>query len=341
MADEKRDIVKYDNDFTLSTNFNRLSKVQQAIFFTGVSYLVKQRSTHVVISADDIKQKANLVGNAYTKKKYYEIIHGIEEIVLHTIFRVRAEGKEWRGVLFDTFALDDATGDFEMFLNPHASRYFFDIPGSFSLYELEAFLSLRSKFAQILFREFLARYAGSWTPSVADLVNCFKLDIDNKGKTRTEKATKTAVANFVGRLDKYIDDVRSTGYFINISYTVNHKPGRGSPVESISFKFDRSNKKALELKGKKKWEPPKPVIEEKKHERQEFVTNGDGHFVVNRTVEVEKIQKKCPICHAGLLTHKISNGKIIEFCENNERWGLGTKSCQYCRFIDQSDKTNE
>ena len=142
----KNNLVKYKNDFVLSANFNQLSSVQQDIFFSAVSFLCRDKAAHIVIPSNVIKVRANLTDKKYTRSAYYRLLHGLEEIILKTIFTVHSDGKEWKGSLFDTFAIDDNTGDFEMFLNPHAVHFFFQIPGPFSQFELQAFMGLKSKY---------------------------------------------------------------------------------------------------------------------------------------------------------------------------------------------------
>lgn len=335
-ADEKS-LVKYDNDFVLSTNFNRLSKIQQDIFFTGISFLVENKSTHVVLDARSIKRRAGLTNFGYTTKQYFDILHGLEDVILSTQFLVRSNGKEWRGVLFNTFAVDETTGDFEMFLNPHAAKYFFNIPGAFSLYELTVFLQLHSRFEQILFREFLAHYPNFWKLSYEDIINVFNLNLPDNNLKRT----KQRVANFLNRLrSTYLPHVEETGYFRNITVDIHRKHTRGNPIDFITFSYERNEDKGRALQNPiTHYSTRRRVYIKKKHSTPNFNTDGFGEVKVKLKESVELVPKLCPLCKAPLLqSFSKDNNKPYYYCENNKTWGLGLKSCEYFHWKSNEDK---
>ena len=285
----KNNLVKYDNDFILSSNCNQLSSAQQDIFFSAVSFLSRNKTEHIILPAAVIKKRANLVDKKYAKASYYKILHGLEEIILKTIFTVHCDGKEWKGTLFDTFAIDDKTGDFEMFLNPHAAHFFFQIPGPFSQFELQAFIGLNSKYAKNLFRVLIAKYNGRWNPEVEELINVFGLK------------NKTQLSMLTFRMPKYIDEILQTGYFEYIKYkTVRDDTKHGRPLKLINFEFNLNPKKKNELRQLSRWWGEQQLSDDEKsyicQSLNELDNQNPNAAKPEDNSESNEVDLRCPIC---------------------------------------------
>lgn len=281
----KNNLVKYKNDFVLSANFNQLSSVQQDIFFSAVSFLCRDKAAHIVIPSNVIKVRANLTDKKYTRSVYYRLLHGLEEIILKTIFTVHSDGKEWKGSLFDTFAIDDNTGDFEMFLNPHAVHFFFQIPGPFSQFELQAFMGLKSKYSKNLFRMLIAKYNGRWNPDTNELIEVFGLK------------NKNALSTLTHRMPVYIEDIKKTGYFEYIDFkTVRDDSKHGRPLKSVNFRFNANVKKRNELRDLSRWWGEQKLSADE----QSYIPKNAVDFADDNEDEVigEKIEFRCPVCNA-------------------------------------------
>lgn len=328
--EEKNNLVKYDNDFVLSSNFNSLSSVQQDIFFSAVSFLCRDKTDHIVIPAAIIKARANLTDKKYTRTAYYTLLHGLEDIILKTIFTVHADGKEWKGSLFDTFAIDDESGDFEIFLNPHASHFFFSIPGPYSQFELQALLMLKSKYSKNLFRMLIAKYGGKWHPTAENLIEVF--DLKNK----------RALSLMVHRLPKYIEDIKKTGYFENIKFsTVYDDKRQGRPLKSILFQFSGSQNKRNELRELSHWWGEQELsVEEQSYMLEGSQDNKPTENIeesVNKTVnarEITDIDLKCPIC--GSMFKKSYNPK-----SGTDFWGHRDYAYSNCCYAKKTFDTVE
>ncbi len=333
----KNNLVKYDNDFVLSSNFNQLSSVQQDIFFSAVSFLCRDKTAHVVIPSSVIKARANLTDKKYTKSAYYNLLHGLEDVILKTFFTVHSEGKEWRGSLFDTFAIDDKTGDFEMFLNPHAANFFFQIPGPFSQFELQTLLGLKSKYAKNMFRMLLAHYNGRWNPSTEELISTFGLK--NRG----------ALSAFSHRIPKYVDDIKKTGYFSEIKHIVvrdDTKPGR--PMTLIEFEFRMNPNKRNELSDLSRWWGNQKLSNtEKSYILPSQSTKTESSIIENKTAGTDITEKtkisepmdvmmepglKCPIC--GSKFKKSHNPK-----SGTDFWGHADYSHSDCCYAKKTFDT--
>lgn len=278
-------LVKYDNDFILTSRFNQLSSVQQDIFFSAVSFLCRNKATHVVIPASVIKERANLMDKNYTRDAYYALLHDLEDIILQTIFFAHFNGEEWKGSLFNTFAINDKTGDFKMFLNPNAAHYFFQIPGPFSRFELQAFMRLNSKYAKNLFRVLLAKYNGIWNPDSEELIATFGLK------------SKKQIPTLLHRMDKYIEEIKNTGYFTDITFTIlRDNTRRGRPLKSVHFEFIFSLKKRAEIKDiSRSWADKELSFAEKSYTQEDDGLPQIG-LEQKKNKETGEILPVCPYC---------------------------------------------
>lgn len=321
---ERNNLVKYDNDFILSSNFNQLTSVQQDIFFSAVSFLCRDKTEHIVIPASVIKTRANLTDKKYKRSAYYKLLHGLEEVILKTVFTVHSDGKEWRGTLFDTFSIDDNTGDFEMYLNPHAAHFFFQIPGPFSQFELQAFMGLTSKYSKNLFRVLIAKYNGRWNPDPEELVNVFGLK------------NRSAVSTLTHRMQQYIDDIMQTGYFDYIKFkTVRDDARHGRPLKFVKFEFNTNPKKRNELRKLSRWWGEQQLSAD---EKSYIVQNPDRlespQSDTNDESKDDEIELKCPICNAKYI--KSYNPK-----RQKDFWGhidyASSKCCYAKRTFDTID----
>lgn len=320
----KNNLVKYDNDFILSSNFNQLSSAQQDIFFSAVSFLSRNKKKHILLPSAEIKKRANLIDKKYSRASYYKLLHGLEEIILKTIFTVHCDGKEWKGTLFETFAIDDTTGDFEMFLNPHAAHFFFRIPGPFSQFELQAFIGLNSKYAKNLFRILIAKYNGRWNPDVEELIGVFGLK------------DKRAISMLTHRMPKYIDEIMKTEYFDYIRYkTVRDDTKHGRPLKSINFEFNPNPQKKDELRKLSRWWGEQQLSEDEKsyicQDPEELDVETQGSELEDNS-ESNEIDLKCPICGSKYI--KSHNPKL-----NKDFWGHFDYSHSDCYYAKKTFDT--
>lgn len=224
----KKKIVRYDNCLNRTFGLNRLSKSEINILFDVFQRMSDQRTDCIKLSATEIRREAELP-DAIRGKRYIKILSQLCSIMMHMEFHfIREDGAFVRGVLFPTFALSEDKQTLEVYTNPRAKPVFYDLTGNFSLFEFQQFLSLDSVYSKALFRYFIQHFDGSWSVSAEDLRQMLALD------------KKSTYANFLSRLETYLEEIRECGYFESVTVELIHARTRGSPIKEFVFHYKKN-----------------------------------------------------------------------------------------------------
>lgn len=227
-------IVKYDNEFNMTREFNRLSQTEQDIFFSITSEFTKTKNRSVIMTPKLVRSKAKL-DKAYRPSEIIRFIDGVSKKLSQITFSVRKDNKRILGSLFSLFIIDENTGETEVKLNSDFLNYFSNIPISFTQFELEQFVSLKSKYSKILFRYLLdlKNFTHNSTP---DDYKYWRVDFnDFKELMSFPKSYKSSVILDV--LEKSIAEISSTKYFKDLKVSREYGKGRGRPIKYILFTY--------------------------------------------------------------------------------------------------------
>lgn len=326
--EEKKDIVKYRNEFNL-TNLNKLDKIEQDILFTMCSRITKNKTLEAEMTFAELQKKAFLSERKYSLDKSYQKLSSLGDKIVKIIFTVSNENGFIKMPMFSLFSADGDKENISVRLNSEFAHYLFDIPEKigFSKFELEQFIFLKSKYAKTLFRFLLQNYKGKWIVGFND----FKAIMDfpkSYGNGRVLDYTK-----------KLFPEIESTGYFSDIEIDVTTFNKQGRPIKDIIFSYKINKEKALEVQGQQKLDY-EPVLEKKTIIEDKIIQHDISLPAIGkRTEKVIETQKKCPYCGSQVITRIVTGntenkGKRYEKCIKNDFSLYGNKKCGYYRFID-------
>lgn len=151
-----KDIVKYDNNFNL-TSLNELNAIEQDILFTFCSQLTKNQDLDARMTFAELREKAFLTQKHMTWADSIQSLESLGEKIVNLKFTYRIGSKFGVVPLFSEFYSEGETenewhdDDFIcVSLNPKFARFLYDIPEKigFTIFELQAFLSLKSKYSK-------------------------------------------------------------------------------------------------------------------------------------------------------------------------------------------------
>lgn len=229
----EKPIVKYDRRF--SNYFKAaysLSKIDADLFNTVLSIIRERKEVCTMILANDIIDRSRYLekkSRNFTIKKLIAYIDQMTDHVGGMYYLVHNEETDMdiKMYLFDSFGINQKTGDLTVILGKSFSRYFFDIEKQrpFTRYYLSNYLSLKSKYTKTLYRLFLDHYGG-FTIDITELFDI--LELNNSSTQRS----------FINRLPIYVKQIEGTGDFLlPIEFTVNKVPGKKRANQSITFSY--------------------------------------------------------------------------------------------------------
>lgn len=326
--EEKKDIVKYRNEFNL-TNLNKLDKIEQDILFTMCSRITKNKTLEAEMTFAELQKKAFLSERKYSLDKSYQKLSSLGDKIVKIIFTVSNENRFIKMPMFSLFSADGDKENISVRLNSEFAHYLFDIPEKigFSKFELEQFIFLKSKYAKTLFRFLLQNYKGKWIVGFND----FKAIMDfpkSYGNGRVLDYTK-----------KLFPEIESTGYFSDIEIDVTTFNKQGRPIKDIIFSYKINKEKALEAQGQMRLDY-EPVIETKEKLTTSVVSDPEELPHLETKKEIIKEEKKCPKCGAKIIQRRVSDerkesfGQLYEKCEKNDL-SLGVNKCNYFAWVDK------
>lgn len=318
----KKDLVKYNNEFNL-TDLNSLSKAEQDIFFSICSEFTKLKKEKIEISFFDLKKKAQMTDSLYTDTRFLSVVTSAMKKIGNIYFHVSTSSKEVYLHLFDGFELQKDENKFVILLGKEFRNYFYDIPDrlSFTQFELEAFLGLKSKYEKTLLRFLLQNFTGTWKLPFSDFRKIMGFP----------KSYPNGVIS--ARLDKIVKELNQTEIVSDLSYSLTHKAERGNPVKDISFSYFINKEKYLESQG----QMPlfSPVIETKTISETEIVQPVDGLPTLQQVQKTVAENKKCPKCGADVILKTDKQGRKYHCCKNSNYWFSG--ACRWMEYINDKN----
>lgn len=324
--EEKKDIVKYRNEFNL-TNLNKLDKIEQDILFTMCSRITKNKTLEAEMTFAELQEKAFLSERKYSLDKSIQKLSSLGDKIVKIIFTVSNENGFIKMPMFSLFSADGDKENISVRLNSEFATYLFDIPEKigFSKFELEQFVYLKSKYAKTLFRFLLQNYKGKWVISF----NNFR-EIMGFSKSY-------GVNTIIARIRKLLPEIEETGYFSNIEldYTTYNRQGR--PIKDIIFSYKINKEKALESQGQMRLDY-EPVIEKKEKIITKVVSDPEELPHLETKKETYTEEKKCPNCGSKVVKRRVSDqrketfGKLYEKCEKNDK---DNQQCKYFKWLDE------
>ena len=322
--EDKKDIVKYRNEFNL-TNLNKLDKIEQDILFTMCSRITKNKTLEAEMTFAELQKKAFLSERKYSLDKSYQKLSSLGDKIVKIIFTVSNENGFIKMPMFSLFSADGDKENISVRLNSEFAHYLFDIPEKigFSKFELEQFIFLKSKYAKTLFRFLLQNYKGKWIVGFND----FKAIMDfpkSYGNGRVLDYTK-----------KLFPEIESTGYFSDIEIDVTTFNKQGRPIKDVIFSYKINKEKALEAQGQTTLDY-EPVKEKKEIIEVETVQHDDGLPTLETVTKVIETEKKCPRCGGNLITKTKKDGGKYHCCTNSRYWKLGSADCDFYEDIEST-----
>lgn len=322
IMEDKKDIVKYRNEFNL-TNLNKLDKIEQDILFTMCSRITKNKTLKAEMTFAELQEKAFLSERKYSWDKSIQKLSSLGDKIVKIIFTVSNENGFIKMPMFSLFSADGDKENISVRLNSEFATYLFDIPEKigFSKFELEQFIFLKSKYAKTLFRFLLQNYKGKWVIGFNDFREIMDFP-KSYGNGRVLNYTK-----------KLLPEIEETGYFSNIEmdYTTSNKQGR--PIKDIIFSYKINKEKALEAQGQTTLDY-EPVKEKKEIIEVETVQHDDGLPTLETVTKVIETEKKCPRCGGNLITKTKKDGGKYHCCTNSRYWKLGSADCDFYENIE-------
>lgn len=324
--EEKKDVVKYRNEFNL-TNINVMDKIEMDILFAICSKITENKVMEVELTFKQLEEKAFLTARDYSTIKSLKKIKSLADKITNIKFVIDKQHSFDMMPLFARFYASEEDEKIYVKLNSEFARYLFDIPEKigFSRFELEQFIFLKSKYAKTLFRFLLQNYKGKWIVGFND----FKAIMDfpkSYGNGRVLDYTK-----------KLFPEIESTGYFSDIEIDVTTFNKQGRPIKDVIFSYKINKEKALESRGQMRLDY-EPVIEQKEKMTTQVVdTPGElPHIETKKETYTE--EKKCPKCGSKVIQRRVSDkrkesfGKLYEKCEKNDK---DNQQCKYFKWLDE------
>ena len=322
--EEKKDIVKYRNEFNL-TNINVMDKIEMDILFTICSKITENKVMEVELTFKQLEEKAFLTARDYSTIKSLKKIKSLADKITNIKFVIDKQHSFDMMPLFARFYASEEDEKIYVKLNSEFARYLFDIPEKigFSRFELEQFIFLKSKYAKTLFRFLLQNYKGKWIVGFND----FKAIMDfpkSYGNGRVLDYTK-----------KLFPEIESTGYFSDIEIDVTTFNKQGRPIKDVIFSYKINKEKALEAQGQQKLDYELATEEVVK---VNHVLTPDEEFKVTGKTEkhTETIVLNCPRCGGSLITKTKKDGGKYHCCTNSRYWKLGTANCDFYEDIEST-----
>lgn len=325
-TNEKKDIVKYRNEFNL-TDLNSLDKKEQDILFTICSRFTTLKKEQILMTFDELREKAFLSERSYDYGENIKKLQSLGQKITTIKFTVTNGDDVKTMALFPTLSANIGTKEIFVRINPDFVTYLYDIPEKigFSLYELKQFVYLKSKYSKTLFRFFMQNFSGKWTISIDKLREILGFPSSyNPGKA-------------IQRIKKILPELENTGYFsdIEMDYTTFNKQGR--PIKDVIFSYKINKEKALESQGQTTLDY-EPVTEKKTIIENEIIQHDDGLPHIQSTEKVIETDKKCPYCGSQVISRTVTGdtpnkGRRYEKCEKNDL-KLGDEKCRYFQWLD-------
>lgn len=321
--DGQKDMVKYRNEFNL-TDLNGLDKIEQDILFTICSRFTHLKKEQILMTFDELREKAFLSERRYDYGENIRKLQSLGQKITTIKFTVTNGDDVKTMALFPTLSANVGTKEVFVRINPDFATYLYDIPEKigFSLYELQQFIFLKSKYSKTLFRFLMQNFTGKWIVGIDELR-------DILGFPNSYTPGKA-----IQRIKEILPEIENTGYFSNIEIDCTTKNVQGRPIKDVIFTYTVNKQKQLEAAGQTTILDYIPATEEKTIKNVELVEGSEKVYYSEETVTV---QKTCPECKAAkVITRTAKNGNRYEKCENNDgALPPSERKCTYFKWLDE------
>lgn len=336
-------IVKVDNSFNKTHEFNRLSAIEQNISWAIISMFSTgdtDADDHVVqsltVNSSEIRNLAGVgaSGSRITKSEYRKTINKLRHFFLTQYFVVHIQEN---GMLLErgtpVFRHFDVLNDGEQIyleLMPESTHFFSKIFEGigFSVFALQKMIEISSPTAKILYRLFLdGKHRNGWKASYEELREEFGFKKRNGFYT------------FYRRLPDYINQVNKTGDFEILKFDALHdKTKRGNPIThilfSIKLKPDRIKKLVKHYHSYKVINSNTTFYDLSVAKTYSSSTNlkqnKDGTIKATVDYKERLVDIKCPDnCGGNVKAFVKKDGKVAFTCTNSRFWGFGSRNCDF------------
>lgn len=337
---EEKNIVKYDNRFN-KTSLADLDAREQNILFSVCSAFTKEKKENIILPLDAFREMAGLTKaqSGVNEARFKKLLDETIDTSLKLTFAVDTE-EEGAGhvteyfTMFSMFKAYWDRNELRVSLNPRFQHYLYDIPEkvSFTMYELEMILKLRSTYSKTLFRMFRQNHKGRFTMAFSE----FK---DRMGLT----GKKYMVSTILQKVKKAIQEFEKLGIYKNVLVETTQGRGRGHPVETISFSYELADTARSRLEGKVYPEDmPEYVYKIKKTTR--LVKNPKTQVVYGVTEILPDMEmERCPKCGKPLVYRTLSSGRYagcrVKCCQDHVKEN-GTWRCDYIIWDSAEDESD-
>lgn len=314
----KKDLAKYNNQFNL-TDLNKLKTIEQDIFFTICSAFTQKQTETITLDFKTLKTKSALITKNYTVADFQKFILSTNNKILNVIFTVVEDNGTVKMMpLFKQFKTSIQEENVVVTLNDCFAEYLYNIPEkiAFSQFELEAFLSLKSKYTKTLFRYLLQNFTGKWGINF----NRFR---DSLGFPASYSNSK-----ILARIDDTMKQIEATGYFSDINYEIEKEKIKGNPISEITFSYKINKEKIIVLQKQNTLDLTPSLVEKVVGSDYVRVIDKSGYERIRIDKKIGQLQEKC-CCGADVVVKQDKKGNKYKCCTNNRYWKLGDKNCDW------------
>lgn len=241
--------VYYDNKMNLLA-FKNLDKVEANLFFSIVARFNDKGAEKLKLNFSEIAEFIS--DNKYTSKELSKLINdGVDKVVQSAIKWEMTPTKTAYFTLFNEFLVDDENKTLEASIN---SRFLFMLnefkDGTFTMFELAEFSSLKSKYTQTLYRLLKQfRFTGFRSIKWAEFIEIMDIPTSYRMFDIERQILKPAIAELTQEADIFN---QNNPIFKKLTYKKIRGTGRGRPVERIEFYFMPETKDPGEAKKNEK-----------------------------------------------------------------------------------------
>lgn len=244
--------VYYDNKMNLLA-FKNLDKVEANLFFSIVARFNDKGAEKLKLNFSEIAEFIS--DSKYTSKELSKLINdGVGKVVQSAIKWEMTPTKTAYFTLFNEFLVDDENKTLEASIN---SRFLFMLnefkDGTFTMFKLAEFSSLKSKYTQTLYRLLKQfRFTGFRSIKWAEFIEIMDIPTSYRMFDIERQILKPAIAELTQEADIFN---QNNPIFKKLTYKKIRGTGRGRPVERIEFYFmpetdepkeQKKNEKALQ-----------------------------------------------------------------------------------------------
>lgn len=217
-------IVKYHNDINKLV-FNGFSAADFNIFMAICSQVKDHGEQEITLSYDTLKELAGVEKN-YTLDEFHARLQVMNKKLMRMDYTIiESPGEETDFVFFPTFHRSKVNQELTVQINKNGAYLLNALAKTFTAFELQEYVTLRSKYAKTLYR-LLKQYksTGEFHVNIDAFKEVMDVSPNYESKTITRRVIKPAV-----------DELKP--YFLDLEYEVIRSKRAGRPVLGYCFTF--------------------------------------------------------------------------------------------------------